>query len=86
MKQKKETEPMITAAEAVRNSAFSTAYDLNFCYEIYKKYRSAGNQYNDELLDTMCVFACMYNAGYVQGIREERAKAKQKKHRKECGA
>ena len=49
MKQKKETEPMITADEAVRNSAFSTAYELNFRYEIYKKYRSAGNQYDDEL-------------------------------------
>lgn len=83
MKQKKETVPMIDADEAVRNSAFSTAYELNFCYEIYNKYRSAGNQCDNELFDAMCVFACMYNAGYVQGIREQRAKAKQKKQRKE---
>lgn len=70
---------MITADEAVRNSEFSTAYELNFCYEVYKKYRNSGNQSDDKLFDAMCVFACMYNARYVQGIREERERAKKKR-------
>lgn len=86
MKQKNPPPIMITAEEAAAISRYSTKTDLDLCMEIYRQYLKEQLIPTDSLFFTMCVFACMFNAGRMQEIREERAKAKLKPIKRSEGA
>lgn len=76
MKQKKEITRMITPKEGAYLSIHSTESDLDYCYDLYHEFLDRNPCKLNSLYYTLRVFACMYNAGRIQGIREERAKKK----------
>lgn len=79
MKRKRDTDIMITPKEAATFANYATQRDLSYCYELYHEYLKKEPFKANDLFYTMCVFACMYNAGRIQGILEERKSRKNKK-------
>lgn len=64
----------ITAKDAVRLSKYLTCDVVVFAREIANEYIKAPRYLNDPEWDRATLFATIWNAGRVQGIREERTK------------
>ena len=70
----------IEANEAMRLFNFATIESMYRCRDLYEAYRDAKNVRNPILWDNldswdlMSILSLCYDAGRVQGIREERAK------------
>lgn len=67
---------LVTPKEAVRLSEYRSIKDIYIAVEIAKEYKATGI-----VQDLTWVFGTIWNAGRIQGIREERAKRSQ--YRKE---
>ena len=76
MERQKKRRELITPTEALALSEFNTAADLYRAHDIVTAWGKRHK--NDSTFDYMCMCAMIYTAGRVQGIREERAKRKQK--------
>lgn len=76
---KKESPQLITTEEAVTLCAkFATLDDIYTAEDIYLAYIDKVKDTRDERYAEMCVLAAVYSAGRIQGIREERAKRRQR--------
>lgn len=76
---KKESPQLITTEEAVTLCIkFATLDDIDTAEDIYLAYMDKVKDTRDKRYAEMCVLAAIYSAGRIQGIREERAKRKQR--------
>jgi hypothetical protein len=73
---KLEFKSLVTAQEAVRVSKYRGLKDIYIANEIAEEYKTSG-----DVMELIFLFGTIWNAGRIQGIREERAKRSQ--YRKE---
>ncbi len=52
---------------------YGTSETANFCYGVAKEWNKRSHQ-PDSLFSQMCLLSCCFDAGRIQGIREERRK------------
>lgn len=50
---------------------YGTSETADFCYEVAKEWNKRSHQ-PDSLFSQMCMLSCCFDAGRIQGIREER--------------
>lgn len=67
---------LVTSSEALQLAEHRGVKDMDICMNIIKAFDKKYNPVRDEDLQWYCqaVFATVWNAGRVQGIREERRK------------
>lgn len=74
-------ERLITPAEALKISEASATIELCIADELYKEFKRAHCGEPDDFWFFMRLLTHEYVAGRVQGIREERKKARKKRER-----
>lgn len=63
---------LVTVDEVVTLSRkYGTTETADFCYEVAKEWKKRSRQ-SDSLFSMMCLLSCCFDAGRIQGIREER--------------
>ena len=77
MKDKLEVVRLVSAEEAIRLGDHRAIDDMSVAGEIMVEYRKKPSKSNDSQWDMLSLLAVVWNAGRVQGIREERKKRKE---------
>lgn len=65
---------LYTADEIIALSGFSTVTSIHWAFEIYKKSMESGKDFKDRYGIFLGALANIFDAGRIQGIREERQK------------
>ncbi len=74
---KREAPDMITAKEAVAISTKSGTIDeIYIAIEIIEEYERLNFAPNDKWYNMACMYATLFEAGRIQGVREERYRRK----------
>lgn len=73
---KRQFPKLITPEEAIALCPFNTLEELSRAHDLGATWKTLYS--DDPKYDMVCKLAMIYTAGRIQGIREERAKRKQK--------
>lgn len=69
---------LITPAEAMELSRYAGIQEMHKAKDLHDFYRTQKGRYSDSLWDMMSLLSFVYDTGRVQGMREERAKRKER--------
>lgn len=71
-------QPLIAPAEAIELFKHAGIREMYIAKDLYDVYRAQRGRDSDILWDTMSLLSFIYDTGRVQGMREERAKRKER--------
>ena len=69
---------LIAPAEAMELFKYAGIREMYIAKDLYDFYRAQRGRNSDSLWDTMSLLSFVYDTGRVQGMREERAKRKER--------
>lgn len=69
---------LITPAEAMELFRYAGIQEMHIAKDLHDFYRTQKWRYSDSLWDMMSLLSFVYDTGRVQGMREERAKRKER--------
>lgn len=69
---------LITPAEAMELFRYAGIQEMHIAKDLPDFYRTQKGRYSDSLWDMMSLLSFVYDTGRVQGMREERAKRKER--------
>ena len=75
----KDIEPLVTPSEAVDLFEMASGGIFFAAQDVAEAYMAAQERDGQDTVELLCLIACVWNAGRIQGIREERRAQKEKK-------
>lgn len=69
---------LITPAEAMELFRYASIQEMHIAKDLHDFYRTQKGRDSDSLWDMMSLLSFVYDTGRVQGMREERAKRKER--------
>lgn len=69
---------LIAPAEAMELFKYASVWEMHIAKDLYDVYRAKRERNSDSLWDMMSLLSFIYDTGRVQGMREERAKRKER--------
>lgn len=69
---------LITPAEAMELFKYAGVCEMYIAKDLHDFYRAQRGKHSDSLWDMISLLSFIYNTGRVQGMREERAKRKER--------
>lgn len=69
---------LITPAEAMELFRYAGIQEMHIAKDLHGFYMTQKGRYSDSLWDMMSLLSFVYDTGRVQGMREERAKRKER--------
>lgn len=69
---------LITPAEAMELFKYASVWEMYIAKDLYDFYGAKRERNSDSLWDMMSLLSFIYDTGRVQGMREERAKRKER--------
>lgn len=78
MTRKVPIQQLITPAEAMELFRYAGIQEMHIAKDLHDFYRTQKGSSSDSLWDMMSLLSFVYDTGRVQGMREERAKRKER--------
>lgn len=79
-------EPLVSPSEAIELFEMASGGVFFAAQDVADAYIATQERDGQDTIELLCLIACVWNAGRIQGVREERRKRKeQKMHQKPIG-